>query len=202
MFDARSTLDRLIRQNRDDYSALSRMIGRNPAYIQQFIKRGSPKRLGETERRILARYFQIDEVRLGGPAQHSPHTVELAFYPVREGQCSSDSNLLTFDANWLKSITKSNPNDLRLVRSTGDTMSPVVCNADIVIVDMSESPRRDGIYALESNGAVFFRRMVIQPNKSALTLLCDNNLYPIWENVDLTALSIIGRAIWISRKVL
>lgn len=81
-------------------------------------------------------------------------------------------------------------------------MSPIICDADIVIVDRSKSPIRDGIYALESDGAVYFRRVAIQPNGSTLTLVCDNILYPIWEAVDPAALSIIGRAIWIGRKVL
>lgn len=112
MTDSRSTLDQLIRENREDYSAMSRMIGRNPSYIQQFIKRGSPRMLNETDRRMLARHFQIDEARLGGPPAHGPHMVELAFYPVRECTHSSDSRHMTFDANWLRSITNGDPDDL------------------------------------------------------------------------------------------
>ena len=47
------------------------MLGRNPAYIQQFVRRGVPKRLKEEERRKLARYFSISESLLGGPAEES-----------------------------------------------------------------------------------------------------------------------------------
>ena len=35
----REALQRLIEENKEEYAALSRLIGRNPAYIQQFIKR-------------------------------------------------------------------------------------------------------------------------------------------------------------------
>ena len=68
MENVRDTLDRLIRDRGEDYAALSRLIGRNPAYIQQFIRRGSPRRLAENDRKLLARYLGVDESLLGGPA--------------------------------------------------------------------------------------------------------------------------------------
>src|SRR2546421_3612692 len=64
----RGELERLIIEKREDYAGLSRMLGRNAAYIQQFIKRGVPKRLAEEDRKRLARYFGVDESLLGGPA--------------------------------------------------------------------------------------------------------------------------------------
>ena len=50
------------------YAALSRLLGRNPAYVQQFIKRGSPRKLEEADRGTLARFFGVAESALGGPA--------------------------------------------------------------------------------------------------------------------------------------
>src|SRR3546814_9831378 len=49
--DPRAALDRLLRERRIDYAELSARIDRNPAYIQQYIKRGSPRRLAEEDRR-------------------------------------------------------------------------------------------------------------------------------------------------------
>ena len=66
--DARAALQRLIEERGEDYAGLSRLLGRNAAYVQQYIKRGSPRRLAEDDRRLLARYFGVDEARLGGPA--------------------------------------------------------------------------------------------------------------------------------------
>ncbi|WP_317617520.1 hypothetical protein [Sphingomonas daechungensis] len=57
-----------MRRAGEDFAGLSRMLGRNPAYIQQFVRRGVPKRLGEDERRKLARYFSVSEALLGGPS--------------------------------------------------------------------------------------------------------------------------------------
>jgi len=69
--DPRLVLERLCDERREDFAGLSRMLGRNPAYIQQYVRRGVPKRLGEEERRKLARYFGISEELLGGPADRA-----------------------------------------------------------------------------------------------------------------------------------
>lgn len=47
---------------------LSLEIGRDHAYLQQFIKKGSPRRLPEDDRRKLASLISVDETQLGGPA--------------------------------------------------------------------------------------------------------------------------------------
>ena len=75
MENVREELDRLIRQRNVGYSAVSRLLNRNPAYIQQFIKRGSPRKLDDEDRRILARFFGVDEQVLGGPALPVRETV-------------------------------------------------------------------------------------------------------------------------------
>jgi DNA-binding IclR family transcriptional regulator len=63
----RKRLDELIASRGEDYASLSRRLGRNPTYIQQFVKRGVPRRLSETDRRMLAQHFGISERLLGGP---------------------------------------------------------------------------------------------------------------------------------------
>src|ERR1043165_4534908 len=67
--DPRVVLERLIAERGENYSDLSRRLKRNPSYIQQFIKRGTPRKLDEEDRRILARYFGVSEEVLGGPAR-------------------------------------------------------------------------------------------------------------------------------------
>ncbi len=68
MNDVRTILDRLIQERGSDYTAISRLLGRNAAYIQQFIRRGSPRKLDEDDRRKLARFFGVEETILGGQA--------------------------------------------------------------------------------------------------------------------------------------
>lgn len=63
--DVRARLLQLADQHDVSLAALSRMVGRNAAYLQQFVTRGSPTRLGEDERLCLAKFFNIDERELG-----------------------------------------------------------------------------------------------------------------------------------------
>src|SRR5688500_4958144 len=63
--DPRSLLLDLARQRGVSLSALSEMIGRNASYLQQFIRKGSPRRLEERDRRTLAQFFGVPETRLG-----------------------------------------------------------------------------------------------------------------------------------------
>src|SRR5687768_11282645 len=79
--NARLALQRLITERREDFSGLSRLIGRNAAYIQQYIKRGVPRRLAEHDRHQLARYFGVDESLLGGPPAREPSSARLV--PIR-----------------------------------------------------------------------------------------------------------------------
>src|SRR6266550_3719706 len=67
LLDPRLALERLCAERGEDFAGLSRMLGRNSAYIQQYVRRGVPKRLKEEERRKLARYFAVSEAVLGGP---------------------------------------------------------------------------------------------------------------------------------------
>lgn len=66
------TIERYIARKGTSYAAVSRMIGKNEAYLQQFVKRGTPRRLGEDERLLLARFFNIDERELGAREPWSP----------------------------------------------------------------------------------------------------------------------------------
>lgn len=63
--DVPAFLDRVARERGESLAALSRAIGRNAAYLQQFVTRGTPRRLGEVERLRLAQRLNIDERELG-----------------------------------------------------------------------------------------------------------------------------------------
>ena len=52
-------------------AALSRMIGRNSSYLQQYITKGSPRKLEEEDRRRLAEFFAVAEAELGAPEEKS-----------------------------------------------------------------------------------------------------------------------------------
>lgn len=70
--DPRARLLQLASDQGVSLSGLSEMIGRNSTYLQQFIRKGSPRKLEETDRRTLARFFGVEEAELGAPEDFSP----------------------------------------------------------------------------------------------------------------------------------
>lgn len=57
----RDRLERLIADKGIEYKYLSeQVLGKNHAYIQQFLKRGTPNKLGDDVRRKLGHYFKVD----------------------------------------------------------------------------------------------------------------------------------------------
>ena len=73
--DARDRLMHLARSRGVSLAALSAMLGRNAAYLQQFVRKGSPRKLEENDRRTLATFFGVDEAELGAPVAAMVATV-------------------------------------------------------------------------------------------------------------------------------
>ena len=68
----RRAVRRIAERRGDTLCAASRAIGRNAAYLQQFVERGSPRRLPEDARLQLAQRWQIDERQLGARDPWTP----------------------------------------------------------------------------------------------------------------------------------
>jgi phage repressor protein C with HTH and peptisase S24 domain len=213
--DPRTVLERLIRERREDYSALSRLLGRNPAYVQQFIKRGTPKRLAETDRRLLARYFDIDEQLLGGPEPAVPsgssqNLVAVARFKVAAaaghgsipGNEASASDI-GFSPAWLQKVSGANPRDLSIIQVEGDSMIPTLSDGDEIMVDLSAARRRlrDGIHVLRRDDALLVKRVTLHPARSTITISSDNPAYASWTDCGLDDVEIIGRVVWASRRI-
>ena len=59
------------RKSGESLASLSSSLGKNPAYLQQFIRRGSPRKLPEDIRYNLAHLLGVDEASLGGIEKQS-----------------------------------------------------------------------------------------------------------------------------------
>jgi lambda repressor-like predicted transcriptional regulator len=70
--DVRARVQQLADERGVSLAGLSRLVGKNPSYLQQFVTRGSPKRLGEDERLLLAKFFGVDERELGARDPWTP----------------------------------------------------------------------------------------------------------------------------------
>lgn len=210
--DPRVVLERLCAERGEDFAGLSRMLGRNPAYIQQFVRRGVPKRLGEAERRKLARYFSISESLLGGPAEDEQvgTLVPVKRSPVRAsagpGAIPYDEAgkpYFAFDEAWLKSLTASPSSRLSIIRVEGDSMAPTLNAGDDILVDLGDCAERlrDGIYVLRADDALVVKRLALHPAGRRVTVQSDNPAYPDWPDCDIDDLLCIGRVIWAGRKI-
>jgi phage repressor protein C with HTH and peptisase S24 domain len=211
--DSRAVLERLIRERREDYAGLSRLIGRNPAYIQQFIKRGTPRKLDESDRRTLARYFGVDESWLGGvqaSEQPSGALVEVPFLNVRASagsgavaELEAPRGRFGFDPRWLRRLTGSKPDRLSIITVMGDSMFPTLSDGDEVIVDGGDGCERlrDGIYVLRVDDALLVKRLALGPTGKRISVRSDNKAYPSWEDCDPRGLQVVGRVVWFGRKL-
>ena len=211
--DARLILERLCAERGEDFAGLSRMLGRNPAYIQQFVRRGVPKRLKEEERRKLARYFAVPETLLGGPPESETapaglvsvkrHPVSVSAGPGAVVTEEFGKPYFAFDERWLKALTPSQPAKLSIVRVEGDSMAPTLNAGDDILVDLGDAAERlrDGIYVLRIDEAVVVKRLAVNPTGRRLTVQSDNPAYADWPDVSLDDIKVIGRVIWSGRRI-
>ena len=214
MENVRNTLDRLIRDRGEDYAALSRLIGRNPAYIQQFIHRGSPRKLAEDDRKLLARYLGVDESMLGGPAA-VPVAGDLLAVPRLAVEASAGPGALAnreetisrfgFDARWLRSVASS-PHNVSAISVRGESMLPTLSEGDEILVDGGDAADRlrDGIYVLRVEEALLVKRIALNPagrGGRRLSIRSGKPAYRGWEECEPASVEIIGRVIWVGRRM-
>ena len=211
--DPRLILERLCAERGEDFAGLSRMLGRNPAYIQQFVRRGVPKRLKEEERRKLARYFSVPETLLGGPPDNGQaygglvsvkrHPVSVSAGPGAVVTEELGKPYFAFDERWLKALTGSQPAQLSIVKVEGDSMAPTLNAGDDILVDLGDSSERlrDGIYVLRIDDAVVVKRLALNPTGRRITVQSDNPAYPDWPDCSLGDIKPIGRVIWSGRRI-
>jgi hypothetical protein len=211
--DPRLVLERLCAERGEDFAGLSRMLGRNSAYIQQYVRRGVPKRLGEEERRKLARYFGVPEVLLGGPPQEPSAVTGLVSVKRHPVMVSAGPGALVgeelgkpyfaFDERWLKALTPTAPANLSIVRVEGDSMAPTLNAGDDILVDLGDAADRlrDGIYVLRIDDALVVKRLALNPLGRRVTVQSDNPAYSDWPDCRLDEINCIGRVIWSGRRI-
>jgi phage repressor protein C with HTH and peptisase S24 domain len=211
--DARALLERLCAERGEDFAGLSRMLGRNPAYIQQFVRRGVPRKLKETERRKLARYFSIPESLLGGP--DAAEAGDVGLVPVTRTFVRASAGpgafppeeasrpYFGFSERWLRALTGSGPAQLSVIRVEGDSMSPTLNAGDDILVDLGDCMQgmRDGIYVLRADDVLVVKRLALHPAGRRVTIQSDNPTYPDWPDCDIGDVECIGRVVWAGRKI-
>lgn len=212
--DPREILATLIRDRGEDCASLSRLIGRNPTYVQQFIKRGSPRRLDERDRETLARYFGVPQAWLGAETRPgAPVSPALLGVPVLETAASAGPGAvgedrlaaagLGFTDEWLKRLRpdRRGAAGLSVIGVRGDSMWPTLADGDEILVDTQDGAARlrEGVYVLRLDGALMVKRLVREGADFAVR--SDNPAAGPVDLGDRSGLEIVGRVLWAGGKV-
>ena len=214
--DPRANLEELIRENGHDFAAISKMLGKNAAYIQQYIRRGSPRKLDEEDRRRLAEFYGVEEHLLGAPAVRESRRSRsarsdglLRIKQLQVGASAGPGSLaddeyaesMGFGPKWLRRLGI-DPANLSLIAVDGDSMDPTLGDGDDIMVDHSAAsrPLRDGIYVLRMDDVLLVKRVAMGPS-GKLSIRSDNPQYPDWDDVSVESVNIIGKVVWTGRRL-
>lgn len=191
-------------------SALSDLLGRNPSYLQQFIRKGSPRKLEEQDRAMLARFFGVSEEELRDVKDNSyiapPKPRESGVWvdvprldlgaSAGPGQVPGDEaafDTFRFSRRWLAEQGLERA-QLSAITVEGDSMEPLLNDGDEILVDCSPRPFRDGIHVVRLGETLMVKR-VASAGPGRVALLSQNFAYPPVE-VAAEEVAIIGRVVW------
>ncbi|WP_309751188.1 S24 family peptidase [Novosphingobium sp.] len=211
--DPRARLLLLVSEQGASLSGLSEMLGRNSTYLQQFIRKGSPRKLEETDRRRLAQFFGVGESELGAPEEFSPAVVaklrgEWIDVPRLPLGASAGPGLLPgeelpigafrFSARWLREQGL-DPAQLSAIRVEGDSMEATLRDGDEILVDRTPRGPRDGIHVVRSGDALMVKRLDLA-RSGVVALVSDNPAYRTIE-LEPSEVEVIGRVVWKSGRL-
>ncbi len=194
---------------------LSGLISRNSTYLQQFVRKGSPRKLEETDRRTLARFFGVAEAELraadegkSSKSQDKPGRGEwIGIVRLRLSASAGPGAFADeeepFGAfgvtpQWLREQGL-DPAMLSAIAVAGDSMEPTLRDGDEILVDRSPRGPRDGIHVVRVDGALLVKRL--ETGRPGLVVLrSDNRAY---DSIELAPpeVEVIGRVVWKSGRL-
>ncbi len=204
----------LVNEHGASLSGLSELIGRNQTYLQQFIRKGSPRKLEETDRRTLARFFGVAESELGAPEDFPSANAEkrarkewvdvprLALgASAGPGALAGEEAAIgafRFAARWMREQGL-DPTMLSAIIVAGDSMEPTLRDGDEILVDRTPRPWRDGIHMVRAGDALLVKRLDTG-RPGTLALVSDN---PAYRAIELAPdeVQVIGRVVWKSGRL-
>ncbi len=196
-------------------AALSELLGRNPSYLQQFIRKGSPRKLEEEDRATLARFLGVGEEELREAQENSyvkspgrrdeAEWVEVPRLDLGAaagagrlpgGEAAFDT--FRFSRRWLEEQGLARA-QLSAIRVEGDSMEPLLNDGDEILVDRAPRAFRDGIHVVRLGDTLMVKR-VASAGPGRVALLSQNFAYPPVE-VAAEEVVIIGRVVWKGGRV-
>lgn len=221
--DPRARLLALASEQGVSLSALSALIGRNSTYLQQFVRKGSPRKLEEQDRRRLAEFLGVAEAELGAPDYDASYNssssssglagkrgnnpvwldiprlaVEASAGPGAFPGTDEAVGALRFSARWLRE-QGFEPAQLSAILVAGDSMEPLLRDGDEILVDRTPRPLRDGVHVVRVGDSLMVKR--VQTGVPGRLVLESQN--PAYRPIELAPdeVEVVGRVVWKSGRL-
>ncbi len=206
----------LLAENRSNLRTASLAIGRNPAYLHQFVHRGSPRVLAEGDREALAEHLGCSPNLLERPTRPGSFAVPLGYSAVPEidvhasagpGAWNDDperhKDMWLFADPVIRHEFGANPENLRMISVDGDSMEPMLSNGDRLLIDVTRKvPAPPGVFAIWDGTALVAKRIEHVPHSDPPRVAIEslNPEYPSYERLA-EEVRIAGRAVWVARRM-
>jgi phage repressor protein C with HTH and peptisase S24 domain len=201
-----------------DLKSLSLKLGKNHAYLHNWIYRGTPRRLHADDRVALAELLGVHPHRLRDPGETQP-SVALSEHPDRvlvpeyDVRVSAGGGFVVaaetlrdewpFSRRYLVEELRLRPSQLVILEVEGDSMEPTLRPGDRVLVDRSDvNPFKPGVYVLWDGAATVVKRLqrAYDAGPDAVDIVSDNPLHATYR-VTVDGLHVVGRVVWLARRV-
>jgi repressor LexA len=195
--DQRAALTALAEERGMSLASLSAMLRRNPAYLQQFVARGSPRELAERDRRLLADVLGVDESALGGAAREPLFRIPRLDVAASAGPGALvDAELVVGTESLSPALAQTlglRDGQAGVIRARGTSMEPTLRDGDHLVVDLADrSPgRRPAVYVIRIGDALMVKRVARLGTRLVAT--SDN---PAADPVPAGTVEVVGRVVW------
>ncbi|TXC70768.1 LexA family transcriptional regulator [Sphingomonas ginsenosidivorax] len=199
--DPRAALAGLATDRGDSLAALSAMLGRNAAYLQQFVRRGTPRVLAERDRRVLAAYFGVAETVLGAVERPSAFRLPRIDIAASAGPGALVDGEIVLGTDMIDPALARRlglrEGQAAIIRVRGDSMAPGLLDGDHIVVDTADRRpgARGGVFVVRIDAAMMVKRVV--PGADGLMVSSDN---PAAAAVPAGAVDVVGRVVWQMRE--
>ena len=224
----RRRLLQLLAAHGSNLRTASLAIGRNAAYLHQFIKRGTPRVLAEDDREILAEHLgcRPDLLRHGRktrlaarakpPRPSGPYSAPTGYSAVPEadvrkapaagawsGDLEEANEAWLFADPLIRHEFRARPGDLWMIPVDGDSMEPVLASGDRILIDVSRTvPVPPGIFVIWDGMGFVAKRIEHVPHSDPPRVVL-KSLNPEYDSYERLAeeIRVVGRAVWVSRRL-
>ena len=180
----------------------------------------SPKQLGQNqfgtnENPTEAEYILENGVPKEIPAQigqtgQATQNASLVFIPIALPKLSKSGGELIFEEtsekffafqkSWLQCMATKIDN-LILLSMRGDSMAPLICSGDMVMIDRGRRDITEGCtYAIGMSEMIYLKKLLVMPNEKVRLISENKDAYESFE-IDRQDLRILGEVIWYARQL-